>query len=246
MLKFSEITPQFLRDNYLFGIPLEDMYGNKMKDSMLQHYINSAIQYTQRMLQIQIEPTNVVNEVHDYYDSDFNNWSYLQVYKRPIISVQSMNMFLADQLMFNIPTAWIQPYPITGQLQIFPTSGTTGNIILTNDGSFLPMITGMWKYAPSMWQITYQAGFEDVPEDIIEFVMKRASIGVLQVWGDLIIGAGIANETISIDGLSQSIGTTQSPEFTGAGARIKNYQDDMKELKQHLFNNYVGVNLGIL
>jgi hypothetical protein len=76
--------------------------------------------------------------------------------------------------------------------------------------------------------------------------MKRASIGVLQVWGDLIIGAGISNQTISIDGLSQSIGTTQSPEFSGAGARIKNYMDDMKVLEARLKDTYLGINMVVI
>lgn len=46
---------------------------------------------------------------------------------------------------------------------------------------------------------------------------------------DLIIGAGIANQSVSIDGVSQSIGTTQSAMFGGASARIQAYSDDLKD-----------------
>ena len=46
---------------------------------------------------------------------------------------------------------------------------------------------------------------------------------------DLIIGAGIANQSVSIDGLSQSVGTTQSAMFGGASARIQNYSDDLEK-----------------
>ena len=45
----------------------------------------------------------------------------------------------------------------------------------------------------------------------------------------LIIGAGIANQSLSIDGLSQSIGTTSSAENSGYSARIKSYQTEIKE-----------------
>ena len=81
-MKFEELNSQFLREYYLFGIPLEDLYGNKMKEGMLDHYIKSAIQYTQRMLQIVIEPVEVKDEVHDYYANDFLNWSFIQLHNR--------------------------------------------------------------------------------------------------------------------------------------------------------------------
>ena len=62
-----------------------------------------------------------------------------------------------------------------------------------------------------------------------EAVSKRASCGILNVWGDLIIGAGIANQSVSIDGISQSIGTTQSAMYGGASARVQEYNNDLKD-----------------
>ena len=41
--------------------------------------------------------------------------------------------------------------------------------------------------------------------------------------------AGIASQSVSIDGLSQSIGTTQSAMFGGASARVEAYNKDIKE-----------------
>mgnify|MGYP001025034570 CR=1 FL=1 len=244
-MKYEDLNSTFLRENYLFGIPLEDLYGNKMKEGMLDHYIRSAIEYTQRMLQIVIKPTDIEAEVHDYYAGDYVNWSYLKVDKRPIIEVKEMSMYFGEQKMFSVPADWIRKYDISGDIQLFPTSGTT-SMILTQGGSYMPFILGTYSNAPGIWRVSYRAGLEDIPDDMVEYIMKRASIGILQVWGDLIIGAGIANTTISMDGLSQSIGTTQSPEFSGAGARIKNYQDDMKDLESRLKDTYVGINLGVV
>jgi hypothetical protein len=245
-MKFSDLNSQFLREYYLFGIPLEDLYGNKMKEGMLDHYIRSAIQHTQRMLQIVIEPIEIHDEVHDYYANDFLNWSFIQLHKRPVLEVTSLSMHFGDMKMFDIPVDWIRIHSISGQLQLFPVSGSSGSLILTQNGSFLPTLLGIYPNAPDLWRVSYRAGMEDIPDDLVEYIMKRASVGVLQVWGDLIIGAGIANQTISIDGLSQSIGTTQSPEFTGAGARIKNYMDDMRELEKRLKDTYLGINLGVI
>lgn len=41
--------------------------------------------------------------------------------------------------------------------------------------------------------------------------------------------AGIANQSVSIDGVSQSIGTTQSAMFGGASARVNEYTKDLTE-----------------
>lgn len=245
-MKFEEINTEFLRENYLFGIPLEDMYGNKMKEGMLEHYIRSAIQQTQRMLQIIIEPMTIENEVHDYYAGDFLSWSFMQLHKRPIMEVDALSMYFGDRKMFDIPIGWVRSHSISGQIQLFPVSGSAGSIILTQNGSFMPLMVGMYSNAPGIWRVSYKVGMKEVPDDLVEYIMKRASVGILQVWGDLIIGAGIANQTISLDGLSQSIGTTQSPQFSGSGARIKNYMDDMKELEKRLKDTYLGINLGVV
>lgn len=244
-MKIEDVNSIFLRDNYLFGVPLEDMYGNEMKESLLEHYIRAAIQYTQRMLQITIIPTEV-EESHDYYASDFNNWSFMQLFKRPIISVEKISMFLGTREVVTFPKEWIKVSSISGHVQMFPQNGGAGGMIIGRGGNMMPLITGQYNNAPQLWKVTYKAGMEDIPEDMVEYIMKRASVGILQVWGDLIIGAGIANQTISIDGLSQSIGTTQSPEFSGAGARIKNYTDDMKILEKALRDTYLGINMTVI
>lgn len=245
-VNYEDINAQFLVENYLFGVPLEDLYGNKMGEGLLEHYIKSAILYTQRMLQVIIEPQDIVDEVHDYYQNDFMSWSFLQLHKRPIIEVNKLQMNFGEYNAATIPKEWIRQYEIPGQIQLFPTQGSAGSMIIAQNGSFLPLALGQYSSAPGIWRVSYRAGMEKIPHDLVEYIMKRASIGILQVWGDLIIGAGIANQTISIDGLSQSIGTTQSPEFSGAGARIKNYSDDMKDLERRLKDTYLGISMGLL
>ena len=170
----------------------------------------------------------------------------MQLYEGPVMEVTSLSMHFGDMKMFDIPKDWVRMHSISGHIQLFPVSGSTGSLILTQNGSFLPTMLGLYPNAPGLWRVSYKAGMEDIPDDLVEYIMKRASVGVLQVWGDLIIGAGIANQTISIDGLSQSIGTTQSPEFSGSGARIKNYMDDMRELEKRLKDTYLGINLGVV
>lgn len=68
-----------------------------------------------------------------------------------------------------------------------------------------------------------------VPADIIDCIAMTAAMLPLDIAGDLIIGAGIASKSISIDGLSTSVGTTSSAENSGYSARIKSFQKRYKE-----------------
>lgn len=72
--------------------------------------------------------------------------------------------------------------------------------------------------------------FRAVPEEIY------------QVWGNLIIGAGIANKTLSVDGITETIGTTQSAMYGGASAQILQINEDIKELISGL-QAYYGSNM---
>jgi hypothetical protein len=85
----------------------------------------------------------------------------------------------------------------------------------------------------------------DIPRDILDVMGKRAAISVLITAGDLIAGAGIANKSIGIDGVSQSIGTTASPENSGYSAHIGHYEKQLKQDLRILRRKYHGISLGV-
>jgi hypothetical protein len=72
-----------------------------------------------------------------------------------------------------------------------------------------------------------------------------ASMGPFNIAGDMIAGAGIASQSIGIDGLSQSVSTTSSATNAGYGARIIQYQKDVKDQIKHLQNYYKGPRLTV-
>ena len=65
--------------------------------------------------------------------------------------------------------------------------------------------------------------------DLINLTGKLATFGPLGIAGDLILGAGIAAQSIGVDGLSQSISSTSSATNAGYGARIIQYQKEIAE-----------------
>ena len=59
---------------------------------------------------------------------------------------------------------------------------------------------------------------------------------------NLIIGAGIANKSLDVDGISETIGTTQSAMYGGASAQIIQIDSDIEELLKGL-QSYFGTNM---
>ena len=73
---------------------------------------------------------------------------------------------------------------------------------------------------PNYWHAKYLTGFKKIPNDLLNVLGMLASINVLNIAGDIILGAGIASYSLSLDGLSQSISSTSSATNSGYGARI--------------------------
>lgn len=230
---WSDLSIEAVKNHYLFGIDLSDQEGNPLPDSLFAHYIDSAVDWLQNLLDIQISEVVMTAEQHDYIRNDYQNWGYIQLHKNPVKRITGLRMMYGNRPSVEIPLDWIKLDKLTGQIHLFPSTGSAGSLIIGNTG-LLYGFHGAWAFAPQLWAVDYVAGVDEsdntLPIQLLqEAIYKRASCGILNVWGDLILGAGIASQSVSIDGVSQSIGTTQSAMFGGASARIENYTKDIKE-----------------
>lgn len=228
---WNQVTVSNIKNNYLFGIDLSDANGNPLPPDLFVHYINASVDYLQNLLDIVITPTEFT-ERHDHVRSDYMNWGFIQLDHNPVRTVKRLSLMYGNERSVDIPSDWIQLDKLTGQITLFPAAGSANSLIIGQTGTLFGFQG--WNYAPMMWEVEYEAGIDEndktVPVSLLkEAVSKRASCGILNVWGDLIIGAGIANQSVSIDGISQSIGTTQSAMFGGASARVTEYTKDLNE-----------------
>lgn len=76
----------------------------------------------------------------------------------------------------------------------------------------------------------YDTATVTAPRDVMGLLGRYAAIHVLNIAGDLVAGAGIANRSASIDGASTSVGTTASATNAGYGARIIQYRKEIRDL----------------
>jgi len=206
---WDSVSVQAIKDKYLFGIDLSDSNGNPLPESLFIHYLNASVDYLQNLLDIVISETEFT-EKHDYIRNDYQNWGFIQLDHNPVKEVKRLNLTYGNRPSIDIPLDWIQLDKLTGQITLFPSAGSANSLIIGQTG-LLFGFQSQWDYAPMLWEVEYVAGIDDkdknMPFNLIqEAVFKRASMGILNVWGDLIIGAGIASQSVSIDGLSQSIG----------------------------------------
>lgn len=253
-------TPDAIKYHYMYGITVQNPdTGKPMGDEFYNHALEVAISKAEKALDITILP-DIMHEMRDYNETEFNSYMFVHAYNKPILQVENLQLQFNGRPIYKYPANWWKVDNLAGHVQLFPTAlMQTGNI-MSYDAVFngYPQLAGVYppsgaRFAPQMIQLEYVAGMLprrrgrrakpwEVPADLEQLVIKYALKEIYQVWGNLIIGAGIANKTLSVDGITETIGTTQSAMYGGASAQILQINEDIKELISGL-QAYYGSNM---
>lgn len=265
----SLLTVDELKTNYLFGLDLTDDAGTPFPDSLYAHFIKAAVRWMEDKLDIPILPTVITEEKHDFFADDWDKFIMIELTRHPVISVESVKMVMpGNQVVHVFRKDWISLQRFEGHVNLVPGPAGSSTIALGFNQWFFPwMNRSVNKWIPDVFRVAYTAGFGLPPEgsygfvpgsepasvshpdpvldkfpiDIKELVGKVASFGPLNIAGDLLGGAGVASQSISIDGLSQSFNTTSSATNAGYGARLIQYRQEIKDWVPTLQKYYHGV-----
>lgn len=242
------LTVTELKQNYLFGLDLTDDQGNPFPDTLYEFFIRAAVSAVEHKLDLPLRRRTITDERHDFVREDYDKYIWLELDVYPVIDVESVSLvFPGDVTVRTYDRTWIHVQKDSGQLQIVPGPGSAGLALLSASGAWIPFIAQNIKTIPDAFKVTYTVGFEDgVPPDLVDIVAKTAAFGPLNIAGDLIAGAGIASQSLSIDGLSQSINTTSSATNSGYGARLLQYSREIKEMIPTLRRFYKGIGLKVV
>jgi C1A family cysteine protease len=73
--------------------------------------------------------------------------------------------------------------------------------------NMLPMIFKTADYLPDLFKISYYSGFPNnkTPQNITQVIGKKVQIDVLTQISNMLLGYGVVNQSIAIDGASQNI-----------------------------------------
>lgn len=241
------ISVQELKENFLFGVDMTDDDGNPYPESMFEFYIRSAMEWMETELPGVILVNKEITEHRDYYLNDYANYNFLRLNWFPATEVSEISIqFPLSTNALKFDSAWFRIDSTSSQTRLIPTQGSISSILLGQGGNYLPLFYSGQDNLPMVWKVVYKAGFlpGKCPLNIKELIGMKAAMGPLNIAGDLIAGAGIASKSIGIDGLSQSISTTSSATNAGYGARILQYNKEIKERLQRL-KDYYGINLSM-
>lgn len=230
----SVISVKQLKERYLFGIEIVDKNGNELPNSVFQNYIDNAISWLEHDLDISITPTQK-EEQKDYQAYDYFQWGYFYLNEVPVISIESIKISYlrnnsgVDLEDLDIPSEWWRLDPDTGLVRLVPNNKFPARLQVGSGGGFFPELFRRHGHVPALWVFQYTHGFKDgkVPTLMNSVIGLLASIQALSIAGNLVLEAGIAGTSISLDGLSESIQTTQSAENSAYSATRKEYADQV-------------------
>jgi hypothetical protein len=264
---FTQLEPMIsvsqLKQRYLFGVldKITDSEGNPISDESLQAYINNAVSMLEHYLDIAIMP-RCETEEKDYYANDYWQWSYFQLNSYPVIEIESIQVtYLRNEnqqpeVALDIPLNWVRLSKDTGIVRLVPNNRFPAQLQIGQGGTFFPELFRRNSNVPSLWTIKYKHGFADgkVPVLMNNAIGLIASLQALSIAGNLVLGAGIASTSLSLDGLSQSISTTQSAENSAYSATRREYtevlfgktKDDPNSVVRILKDYYKGAGIFIV
>jgi hypothetical protein len=257
------VTVAQLRATWLFGVKIRDKEtGADFSEDAYQNAIDTAIGLLETFLDISIGPVRNYKEYKDYRINDYEEFGYFQLDNFPIETVSSIKLVyyrddngeIDTQQSLDIPRSWMRVNAHDGIIRLVPNGRMPGNLVY-GAGGFFPEIFRS-RMIPHAWEITYDYGFcsGQIPVLLNQAISMIAAIICLITAGHLILGAGIAGTSISLDGLSQSINTTQSAENSGFSSTIKDIsdklygttKDDPFAIMKMLKNYYKGATITIL
>lgn len=242
ILSAAEVVFLFLTD-----IPLRGLGGEKMPDLAIEEKVRSETEKIENFLSIKI-PKQIVSEKRDFVREEFAAWGFL-IADYLVNEVLRLEGKINNVSQVTYPKEWASTrggMDVSRNIYIVPAANAP-----TTDGETSVLYTGQFplfaylngNHVPNYWSFDYDTGWDEVPKDITDAIGKLATIQILAILGDITFGAGIASKSLSFDGLSQSISTTQSAENSLYSARIRQYQKELDASMKLLKGRYGGIPL---
>lgn len=235
---------QELKDIYLWGQDpafISDV-GQYQPDYTFAHNIRYGIAKVERKLSVRLLPKRIV-ETHDWLRDGGGDYMQFWLDEFPVRTFERLELRVPGRPAnepFVFPDTWLRVDKRSGRLAVVPDSNLPGIQTAGYDALI------RHRHMPDAFTMTYIAGVEMesdwvLPMELKEAVGKEAAFGPLNVGGDLVGGAGLAGTSLSMDGLSQSVTTTNSSTNAGFGARLIQYEKELRETYKTLLPHYKGL-----
>lgn len=231
-------SPAELFSIYLYGITIQAGDGTTFSNDSLRYYIESAQREVESFFNLRLVKQFISQEKLTFYRADYWQSFPILFTNYPVREAKSLTGRFNNLEQISYPTQWLTTHQNSygihkRRVSIVPTGSAvaTANAEVILSGLTTQLGSQHFQMIPDYWDFQYVTGFDidTFPMDLMNLVGKLACFGPLNIAGDLILGAGIASQSIGVDGLSQGISSTSSATNAGYGARITAYQKEIKE-----------------
>jgi len=241
----------------------------EMTDDMIRSYISKATDSLEfHELQVYLEPTQLVTDIDvndisfsddgnsivintdydfittpvNFYPRSPGHWISIQFPFPQVIDVTELYGAVANTRVVHINYEWIEVSPKSGFAQLVPFNTEiafdfTGLIWVESLHSATPI--------PNFWHYNAVAGLREVPANILKMLGMTAAISILTVAGQAFRG-GFSSQSISRDGVSESVSYTSSAIYGIYSATIEEFKKWIEENLPGIRNYYRGVLLTTL
>ena len=247
------ISPEEVLAFYLYGVDILSKDGSKFDEETTLMYIKAAQDEVEKFFDIRLF-WQLITETRDYFRDDYlNNFPIIRT-SLPVRNAHTLIGLINGNQQIRYPEEWLSNRTssdgtVYRQFSIVPNgSAATADADIILAGVYTRRGIMGFNVVSNYWTCQYETGYKynEMPNDLFNIIGMMAAIRLLDTAGDLILGAGIASQSLSIDGLNQSISSTSSPTNSGYGARILSYQKSIKESVNRLHTFYKGITFGVL
>lgn len=252
------ISADELRYVYAFGLPLVAPNGATYTNDVLNWYVDNAIGKLEQDLSFHLMPRRfrarprsandprtdipddedfLWDDPYDYRLNDYHHFMYIKLRHRPIRGTSIIKASIADPMgnMVLDVTDWAKPNFHTGSVEFYP-SGSLGNLPLFAGSTFPFIVPGIirgYRDYPDAISVDYDTGFDSAEDirkqhrDLFGVIGMLSAINLLNDYGDGRTAA-LASSSVGLSGLSESFSTTLSATNAMFGARILQFEKQIK------------------
>jgi len=252
------ITPWLLENFWLAGVDFKKFDNTALPSAVAMGCVIQAIGKVEEDLKIffypkvvrtQPEATEVRGVDYDveadritYIRKDHKGIGFISLPHYWITDVEFLKGYLANEAVFELPSQWIQVVKKRGSIQVIATSATHARLLGTLG---ISIVMGQWveDNIPKFWDTKYTCGWnecnENFPKTWLSLIGYQAVLFAAPIISDA-LRPGIASMSLSMDGVSESEGTTASAIYSLLSARVEKYEKNYNKLLKSLIAKYRG------
>lgn len=237
----------------MFGMEVVDpQSGEPLDEAFYKSKIEKAISLAEQKFDIAIFP-RLLEENHDYNSQDFNSYMYIHTFKRPIIQVEDISVEIHRGREKKFPSNTWKVYPLAGHVEILSSPLRRlghGSMMYDPIRQYHNPYAYPETFAPQLIQLEYvtgllprsHAGYNkdwEMPASLEEYIVKSVVKQIFQVYGRMIVPVGTQGYSLSLDGITESVSSSQTSTNTAVAGEIKQLNADLSELEDAI-KSYFG------